>query len=230
MLSAARLAARRQRRDGRAAGRAARRRRGPRRRPPRRTVRQRPGCRPWRAARERRPATRRGRGAGACGGAAAQTARPPAPRRGDHRAARGKAGANGRAGAELRAAADQAVGDAGPKMPRPSRAERGQDDRHAHRRWSGWRRRSRLVNWENSVEPMPMMTASTSTLMPEEMTLPSTRLGHEGGLAEQAERDQDEARERRQLELDQGDEELDRQDEEAPAGPAPRREAGTRSG
>src|SRR3546814_4759232 len=31
------------------------------------------------------------------------------------------------------------------------------------------------VNWENKVEPMPMMTASTSTLTPLEMTLPSTR-------------------------------------------------------
>ena len=31
------------------------------------------------------------------------------------------------------------------------------------------------VNWLNSVEPMPMMTASTKTLMPDETTLPSTR-------------------------------------------------------
>ena len=31
------------------------------------------------------------------------------------------------------------------------------------------------VNCEKSVEPMPMMTASTSTLMPDETTLPSTR-------------------------------------------------------
>src|SRR3546814_18324725 len=31
------------------------------------------------------------------------------------------------------------------------------------------------VNSEKSVEPMPMMTPSTSTLMPDEMTLPSTR-------------------------------------------------------
>ena len=61
---------------------------------------------------------------------------------------------------------------------------------------------------------MPTMTASTSTLTPEEMTLPSTRLGQERGLAEQAERDQHEAGQRRQLELDQRDEELDRQDKE----------------
>ena len=40
-------------------------------------------------------------------------------------------------------------------------------------------------------------------------------LGEEGGAAEEAERHQDEARERGQLELDQADEELDRHDEEA---------------
>ena len=52
----------------------------------------------------------------------------------------------------------------------------------ARRARSPWRRRSSAsappkpaVNSENSVEPMPMMTASTSTLMPDEMTLPSTR-------------------------------------------------------
>ena len=32
-----------------------------------------------------------------------------------------------------------------------------------------------VVNCENSVEPMPMITARTNTLMPEETTLPSTR-------------------------------------------------------
>ena len=32
-----------------------------------------------------------------------------------------------------------------------------------------------MVNVENSVEPMPTITANTSTLTPEEMTLPSTR-------------------------------------------------------
>ncbi len=31
-----------------------------------------------------------------------------------------------------------------------------------------------LVNWPKMVEPMPMMTASTRTLMPDETTLPST--------------------------------------------------------
>ena len=50
--------------------------------------------------------------------------------------------------------------------------------------------------------------------MPEEIDVAEHALGGEGGLAEQAERDQHEAGERRQLELDQGDEELDRQNEE----------------
>ena len=59
-----------------------------------------------------------------------------------------------------------------------------------------------------------MMTASTSTLMPEDTTLPKHALGHEGGLAEQAEGDQHEAGERGQLELDQRDEKLDGEDEE----------------
>ena len=31
------------------------------------------------------------------------------------------------------------------------------------------------VNWEKRVDPMPMMTASTRTLMPDDTTLPSTR-------------------------------------------------------
>ncbi len=45
------------------------------------------------------------------------------------------------------------------------------------------------VNWLNKVEPIPTMTASTSTLMPDDTTLPSTLLRDEGGLAEQAERE-----------------------------------------
>ena len=46
------------------------------------------------------------------------------------------------------------------------------------------------------------------------MTLPSTRSAAERGLAEQAEGNQHEAGQRRQLELDQRHKELDRQDEE----------------
>jgi hypothetical protein len=82
----------------------------------------------------------------------------------------------------------------------------------------------------NKVEPMPTMTASTSTLMPDEIDIAEHALGHEGGLAEQAERDQHEAAERRQLELDQRHEKLDRQDEEGEDAPAARRTAAPRSG
>ena len=39
-------------------------------------------------------------------------------------------------------------------------------------------------------------------------------LGHERGFAEQAERDQDKATQRREFELDQGNEQLDREYEE----------------
>ena len=97
----------------------------------------------------------------------------------------------------------------GPKMPRPSSDSAAEHDRHGI--VDGRRAPPKpAVNSAKRVEPMPMMTASTSTLTPEETTLPSTRLGEEGGLAEQAEGDQHEAGERRQLELDQRDEELDR--------------------
>ena len=101
----------------------------------------------------------------------------------------------------------------GPKMPRPSSDSAASTSAMASS-MVGWLPPKPAVNSENSVEPMPTMTASTSTLMPDEIDVAEHALGHEGGLAEQAEGDQHEAGERRQLELDQGDEELDRQDEE----------------
>ncbi len=69
-------------------------------------------------------------------------------------------------------------------------------------------------NSANSPEPMPTMTASTSTLMPDDTTLPSTFSARNAVLF-QSERHQDEAGERGQLELDQRDEKLHRQHEEA---------------
>ena len=51
--------------------------------------------------------------------------------------------------------------------------------------------------------------------MPDDTTLPSTRSAKKRGAAEESERHEDEAGERRQLELDQADEELDRHHEEA---------------
>ena len=61
---------------------------------------------------------------------------------------------------------------------------------------------------------MPTMTASTMTLTPEATILPSTFLGEKGGLIEEREGNEDEAGERRQLELDQRDEELHGENEE----------------
>ena len=66
----------------------------------------------------------------------------------------------------------------------------------------------------NMVEPMPMTIAITSTLMPDEMTLPRTRSARKVVCRQKANGHQDEAGQRRQLELDDQDEELDRQHEE----------------
>ena len=70
------------------------------------------------------------------------------------------------------------------------------------------------ISVPNSVEPMPTTMASTISLMPEEMTLPSTRSARNAVCAEQRERHQHEAGQRRQLELDDGDEQLDGEHEE----------------
>ncbi len=56
--------------------------------------------------------------------------------------------------------------------------------------------------------------ASTITLMPEETTLPSTRSARKEVSFHKREGDQHEAGQRRQLELEDGDEELHREDEE----------------
>ena len=62
----------------------------------------------------------------------------------------------------------------GPKMPRPSSDSAASTIAIASS-IEGVAPPKPAVNSENSVEPMPIMTASTSTLMPEEITLPSTR-------------------------------------------------------
>ena len=63
--------------------------------------------------------------------------------------------------------------------------------------------------------PMPTITASTSTFTPAETTLPNNPLGQECRAIPQGERNQYEAGEGGELELDQRDEELDRENEEA---------------
>jgi hypothetical protein len=62
----------------------------------------------------------------------------------------------------------------GPKMPRPSRARLASTRLIAPVR-SGCPAPAAALNSEKKPEPMPTMTASTITLMPEETTLPSTR-------------------------------------------------------
>ena len=61
---------------------------------------------------------------------------------------------------------------------------------------------------------MPTMTASTITLMPDDDDIAQHTLGQERGLVPQRERHQHEAGQCRQLEFQDGDEELHRQDEE----------------
>ena len=62
----------------------------------------------------------------------------------------------------------------GPKMPRPS-SDKAASTIAMASSMVGVAPPKPAVNCENSVEPMPMMTASTRTLIPDEMTLPSTR-------------------------------------------------------
>ena len=68
---------------------------------------------------------------------------------------------------------------------------------------------------------MPIMTASTIILIPEEITLPEHALGQESRFVPEGERHQDEAGQRGQLEFDDGDEKLDRQHEEGEHGDEP---------
>ena len=118
-----------------------------------------------------------------------------------------------RAGAELRAAGDQAVGDAGP------------EDREAEQRQRREDQGQRVADGRRIVEAAGELAEDRRADADddgEHQDLHAGRddvaehlLGEEGGAAEEAERHQHEARKRRQLELDQADEELDRHDEEA---------------
>ena len=135
-----------------------------------------------------------------------------APRRHD-RATGGEAGADGAARAKLRPAGDEAVGDAGPEDAETEERKRGEHDRH--RILDG-----RLIAAEAARELGEQRRADADDdgehqhLDAGGDDVAEHPLGEERSLAEQAERDQHEAGERRQLELDQGDEELDREDEE----------------
>ena len=83
-------------------------------------------------------------------------------------------GADGRPGAKLWAAGHDAVGDAGPR-PQAQQRQRSRAPGPWHLQCRSVHRQSLRVKCENNVEPMPTITASTMTLTPDEMTLPSTR-------------------------------------------------------
>ncbi|CEG06682.1 hypothetical protein BN961_00052 [Afipia felis] len=61
----------------------------------------------------------------------------------------------------------------GPKMPRP-RSDKAARTMAIASSTDGVLPPNPCVNWLNSVEPIPMTTASTSTLMPDETTFPRT--------------------------------------------------------
>ena len=90
--------------------------------------------------------------------------------------------------------------------PEDAQRQQGQRGQHDDDEWSMDGSAGCTWNSANRPEPMPTMTASTSTLMPDDTTLPKTFLGQEGGLVPEPNRHQHEARQRRQLELDQRDE------------------------
>ena len=114
----------------------------------------------------------------------------------------GERGADGRAGAELRATGSEAVGDAGAK------------DAKAKQRQGGEDQRQRIVERGRIVAKALRELAEDGRADADdhgedehfhaaENDIAEHALGEEGRPAEQAERDQDEARERGQLELDQ---------------------------
>ncbi|GCC48251.1 hypothetical protein chiPu_0032212, partial [Chiloscyllium punctatum] len=131
---------------------------------------------------------------------------------GDHASGR-EPGPDRRAGAELRAAGHQPVGDAGPEDAKSEQRQCGEHDRHGLID-------SRIGAAETGGELGEQCRADTDD-DGEHQDLDARRddvaehpLGHEGALSEQAEGDEHEAGESRQLEFDQGNEELDGEDEE----------------
>jgi len=101
----------------------------------------------------------------------------------------------------------------GPKMPRPKHGERRQ---HNRERLLNGRLAAGigLGNCENSPVPMPTMTASTITLMPEATMLPSTFSARKAVLLKSAKGMRMKPASVVSLNSIKRDEELDRQDEE----------------
>ena len=132
---------------------------------------------------------------------------------GHRRAGDGEAGADGGARAELRRAGDQAGRDAGAEDAEAQHGERGEHD--GQRLLDG-----RLAAGVGLRELREEAGADADDdgqhhhLHAGGDDVAEHLLGEEGGLVEEREGNEDEAGERRQLELDQRDEELHRQDEE----------------
>lgn len=95
-------------------------------------------------------------------------------------------------------------------MPRPRRARAPRTSAIAFP-IVGWLAPKPVVNWENNVDPIPAMTARNLT--PDEMIVEHP-FGCQGGPAKQSKGDENEDGQCRQLEFDQRDEKLDRENEE----------------
>ena len=153
------------------------------------------------------------------GSAAAHPRRGDASRRAERYSAGGPQPGNGKTRprdgtrAELRPAGDQAVGNTRPKDRQAEQRQRGEDQ--------GQRVADRRLVVE-AIGELPEDRRADADDDGKHKDLDARRndvaehlLGEKRGAAEEAERHQDEARQCRQLELDQADEELDRDDEEA---------------
>ena len=140
---------------------------------------------------------------------------PPArtPRARSAKAGHSETGADSGARAKLRAASDQAVGDARPV------------DRQTKQRQGCENQRQRVGDGRGIVEPVGELAKDRRTDSDDHRQhqnfhtggddIAEHLLGEEGGAPEQAERHQHEAGKRGQLEFDQADEELDRHDKKA---------------
>ena len=152
----------------------------------------------------------RGRAPRAGAGRACSQSR--AGRAADEHAPGGQSGSDRRAGAELRAARHDAVGDPRPEYPERQQRQRGEHHRHGvlDRRLGGDAggefAEDGRADADDDREHQHLDARGDHQA--------EHAFGEKRGLAPETERHEHEARQRRQLELDQRHEELDRQDEE----------------
>jgi len=93
--------------------------------------------------------------------------------------------AKSRAGAELGRTRYEPSGDAGPEDAEAKSDSEASTRDMASERLGGWPC-SAATNWLKNVVPMPTMTANTITLMPDAITLPSTRSARKAVLPQSA--------------------------------------------